>query len=514
MSSQHDEQRDDLGIRNFFRILRRRKLYASVVVIVVLATAGFYIRRLEPVYQSVGQVLVLNPTLSPTTPFSVNVETESAIASSPDVAKRAASSLGYQGNPNDLLGGLDVAPASGTNILTFTYTSASPTVAQSDVGAFVDAYLADRNARVAEQFTSSYDAIQQLISETQAKLATAKQRFDATSDAATKSRLLARENSLSQQILFLRQQQLLTLTGPQVGSVIERASYPTLVDTRRRIAILAVVAALALGAAVALLAERLDDRLRGRHDLAAHAGAPVLATVPTLRSWRRGKDPVLAVATAPDSDTSEAYRRLRTGLLFLGSERNVKTVLVTSARAGEGKSATVANLAAVLGRAGKRVVVVAADLRRPRVASFFGIPDGRSSMNGMQGLTNVLADEVDVGSALRDANGHPNVRVLPSGPMVGTPAELLESNSMRRVIARLRADADFVLIDGAPILGVSDGLALARLADGVILVADAGRTPRTAVTQASDQLSQMDATIIGAVLNNLDARGVDAYEAY
>jgi non-specific protein-tyrosine kinase len=514
MNPSHDEPRDDLGVRNVFDVLRRRKWYALVVALVVLATAGFFVVRMQPSYQSVGQVLVLNPALGPTTPFSVNIETEAALADSPEVAKRAATELRYTGNPNDLLAGLDVAPTSGTDILTFTYSSERPSVAQANVGAFVRAYLDFRRERYTRQFASAYDAIQKQIDERHSELSAAKQRFDATSNPTIRSRLLARENALTAQILYLQQQQFATLSSPEVGQIVEGGSYPLLVDQRKRIWILAVVAALALAVGVALLVERLDDRLRGRHDLAVQARVPVLATVPRLKAWKNPEDPMLAAGSAPESDTSEAYRRLRTGLLFVGSERDLKTVLVTSARPREGKSATVANLAAVLGSAGKRVVIVGADLRRPRVAGFFGIADGQAEMNGACGLTNVLAEEVDVDAALQDAHDCPNVRVLPSGPRIGTPAELLESNSMRRVIARLRSEADFVLIDGAPVLGVSDALVLARLVDGVLLVADAARTPRSAVAQASDQLAQMDANVIGAVLNNVDAHGVDGYEAY
>jgi capsular exopolysaccharide synthesis family protein len=173
----------------------------------------------------------------------------------------------------------------------------------------------------------------------------------------------------------------------------------------------------------------------------------------------------------------------------------------------------VANLAVVLGKAGKRVIVVVADLRRPRLERFFAMPDGTSRADGSRpGLTNVLAAEVSVDDALTDVPGSTNVRILPSGPMVGNPAELLGSAAMARIITRLRERADFVLIDGAPVLGVSDALVLSRIADGILLVADAARTRRTTVTQARMQLQQVDGKLIGSVLVNVDARA-DGFSA-
>jgi capsular exopolysaccharide synthesis family protein len=297
-----------------------------------------------------------------------------------------------------------------------------------------------------------------------------------------------------------------------VGQIVQSASEPSLIDTRMRTLLLALFVGLSLGVGLALFAERFDDRLRGRQDLAARSAAPVLATIPRLRSWKDG-EPVVATLSAPRSETSEAYRTLRTGVLYAATHNRVKTILVTSSEGGEGKTTTVANLAAVLGKAGKRVIVIVADLRRPRLERFFGMGDGASS--GAEppplGLTNVLAGEVNVEEALVPVPDLPNVRILRSGPMAGNPAELLESSGMRDVVARLRDQADFILIDAAPVLGVYDALVLCRLADAVLLVADAGRTRRTTVDRAREQLMQVNGKLIGSVLNNLDAKKAEAY---
>jgi capsular exopolysaccharide synthesis family protein len=256
---------------------------------------------------------------------------------------------------------------------------------------------------------------------------------------------------------------------------------------------------------VAFLRERLDDRLRGRGDLEVQSGAPVLAVVPHLGSWKKDHTTVVTLEE-PKAAASEAFRMLRTGLLFAATQRELKTILVTSANPGEGKTATVANLAVVLAQANKRVIAVSADLRKPRLHRFFG-------MKNDQGLTHVLAGEIESHEALLHPGGD-HLGVLASGPVPGNPAEVLTSEAMGELLSKLKEVADFVLLDLPPVLAVSDALALAPFADGVILVADAEHTSRHAVAQARHQLDQVNAHVIGAMLNNFDPSRARAYPYY
>jgi protein-tyrosine kinase len=209
----------------------------------------------------------------------------------------------------------------------------------------------------------------------------------------------------------------------------------------------------------------------------------------------------------PEAPEAEAYRTLRTGVLFDAASNNTKMILVTSAEAGEGKTTTTANLGVSLAQAGKRVALVSADLRRPRLQEFFGKHQG-------PGLTNVLAGELTLSEALaRPAQTH-NLTLLTSGPVPGNPAELLSSQSMRSLMLELRTEADFILIDAPPLLVVADSLMLAQLVDGVILVADAERTHRSAVHQTRQLLARVNARMIGAVLNNFEASKTRGYQPY
>jgi polysaccharide biosynthesis transport protein len=157
--------------------------------------------------------------------------------------------------------------------------------------------------------------------------------------------------------------------------------------------ILGLFLGLFLGVGVAFLRERLDDRLRGRADLEQKSGAPVLAVVPRISTWRRRADTPIVMLAEPKSAAAEAYRTLRTSLQFAASQKDLRTILVASAHQGEGKTSTCANLAVALAQAHKRVILVSADLRKPRIHRFFGVTNEG-------GLTSVLTKEVKPWEAL------------------------------------------------------------------------------------------------------------------
>jgi capsular exopolysaccharide synthesis family protein len=214
-------------------------------------------------------------------------------------------------------------------------------------------------------------------------------------------------------------------------------------------------------------------------------------------NWKDHELPELISIDAPRSASSEAYRTLRTNLQFVQHGEDVRVFIVTSGALGEGKTTTVANLGVALAQAGRRIVLVSCDLRRPRLHKFF-------DLQNETGLSSVLSGQSDLATAMQRAKNLDNVILLASGPIPPNPAELLASDRMRRVVDELRRAADFVIIDTPPLFAVSDALPLAALSDGAILVADAVATTRTAVRHARQQLDQVGARVLGGVLNNFD----------
>ncbi len=209
-------------------------------------------------------------------------------------------------------------------------------------------------------------------------------------------------------------------------------------------------------------------------------------------------DPHIVAATDPQSPIAEQYRILKTNIQSLRLRAGSRVIVVTSALHGEGKSVTALNLALTLARQEQmRVVLVDADLRRGSVRQWLGLTKHQA------GLSTVLLRGGELNGTLLRLQ-EPALAVLPSGPMPENPAELLESSSMKRLLATLKLQFDVIIVDAPPVLPVADPGILAAQADGVLLVVRAGKTQRKTVAQAQALLSQMKANVLGCVLTHVE----------
>jgi capsular exopolysaccharide synthesis family protein len=211
------------------------------------------------------------------------------------------------------------------------------------------------------------------------------------------------------------------------------------------------------------------------------------------------------VATDPRGSASETYRGLRTNVQFLTRERGIKSIIVTSAAAGEGKSLTSVNLSVALAQTRSRVVLVSADLRRPSVEQYFGLSNER-------GLATWLSSENEELRPLLREVGIPNLRVITSGPVPANPTELLASPRLYRLIELLEAHADIVVLDSPPVLPVADTQIMATHAGGVVLVIDSSKTHRSAGARAKSEIERVGGRIIGPVLNSYDPENSPYYQ--
>jgi non-specific protein-tyrosine kinase len=215
--------------------------------------------------------------------------------------------------------------------------------------------------------------------------------------------------------------------------------------------------------------------------------------------------PSLITVAQPRSPVSEAYRTLRTSIQFLGLDRDLKTIMITSAGPNEGKSTTLANLAVTFAEAGRDVVAVDCDLRRPSLHRLFDLPNDR-------GLTTAISDDLPLEDALLPTSV-PHLRVLPSGMVPPNPSEVLGSKRMDRIIDGLRSLADVVLFDAPPTIAVTDAAVLGVKVDGVLLVVSAGKTKRDHAVRAKSLLEKVNAKVLGVVLNNVKFDG-SLYQYY
>lgn len=297
--------------------------------------------------------------------------------------------------------------------------------------------------------------------------------------------------------------------------IVDRAT-PPLTPIRPRPllnALLGGFLGLMLGLGAVYVLESLDVTFKTPEEAGEALGLPVLATVPLWRnagSKGNGREIWLVAALHSRSPFAEAFRHLRTNLLYLSPDRPLRTLLVTSPGPDEGKTTVAANLAVVLTQVGQKVRLIECDLRRPSLAWTF-------QPQAPFGLTELLVDGVAAGSAVQRTNVE-NLWLLAGGATPPNPAELLGSQKMRALLARGLEEADVQVLDSAPVLPVTDAAVLAPAVDGVLFVIHLGKTPREAALQARRRIDAVGARVLGLVVNGVpsDRRGsyYYSYERY
>ncbi|MBO0610927.1 polysaccharide biosynthesis tyrosine autokinase [Myceligenerans salitolerans] len=295
--------------------------------------------------------------------------------------------------------------------------------------------------------------------------------------------------------------------SPVELSVVREAAVPTslvLPNTRLNL-LLGGMIGLVVGFGVVLLRERLDTRIRSHEDLRTVTDASVIGMV---TYDEHAPDHPLIVEESPQSPRAEALRRVRTNLQFITLDAERRTLVMTSAIPGEGKSTTSINLAITMADAGSRVLLVDADLRRPSVSKYMGL-------EATVGLTTVLIGRIEFPGAIQPW-GNKNLHVLPSGVIPPNPSELLGSARMTELLDQLAAEYDVVIVDTAPLLPVTDAALLARIAGGAVVVVGAGTVHRLQLAEAIYTLETVGAPVHGIVLNRMpaDERSGDSYRYY
>ncbi len=353
-------------------------------------------------------------------------------------------------------------------------------------------------------------------------------------EAAINYRILQQEiatnKGLLDSLLQRSKENDVVLAGrPNNISVVDYAIVPDspVGPQRIRTVLMALVFALGVGVALALFLEYLDDTVHSADDVERFLRLPALALIPTTgagatrkrlhppamslqkRNGSNGAHPELLLHANGRSALAEAYRQLRTSILLSTAGRVPKTLLVTSSLPGEGKTTTAVNTAISLAQTSARVLIVDADMRRPRLRSIFDLPE-------RQGLSSILSSDMSPERMLQTIvkDEESGLYVLSSGPIPPNPAELLGSDQMRKLIAVLSGSFTHIVIDSPPISGFTDGVLIASIVDGVLLVVHGGKSSRGVVRRSRQLLLDVGAKIFGVVLNNVSVRSHDSYYYY
>jgi succinoglycan biosynthesis transport protein ExoP len=394
----------------------------------------------------------------------------------------------------------------------------------------MDSFIGGERNRLIERVHNDYVAARGREALLSAAVAQEKAEVGNLNQLLIRHNILKREFDTNQQLYDSLLQRLKDATisaGLRATNihVIDTAAPPSSPVRPKRLLNIAIASlvGLILGVTLAFVEEGLDNSIKSAEDVQRLIAAPALAIVPAAgsegnnRYWRRaghranghsGKSSIngavaLAVLKHPGSALSESYRALRTSILLSTAARPPQVLLVTSPQPNEGKSCTSLNLALTLAQRGSRVLVVDGDLRKPGIASHFGL-------GGECGLSGLLTGAHDLSAALFQVESMPQLWVLPAGPTPPNPAELLSSPGMADTLLQLRERFDHVVVDSPPLLMVTDATVLSTLVDGVILVVESGVTVRGALVRAHSLLENAGGRVLGVVMNKVDFHR-DAY---
>ncbi len=265
--------------------------------------------------------------------------------------------------------------------------------------------------------------------------------------------------------------------------------------------LLTAVLGLFFGGGLAFFSEYLDDTLKTPEEVKGLIGLPFLGMIPKIKGGQEAVE--LSVRNDPKSIASEAFRSLRTNVLFSSADQTPRVLLISSSLLQEGKTVTAVNLATAMAQAGSRTVILDCDMRQPTIHKAFGF-------SREKGLSNVLTGSLAVGEACLPT-GVDNLAIIPSGPIPPNPSELLGSEGMSRLLQTLKEDYERIVIDSPPLTAVTDASLLAQKADGVVLVVRAFVTSKQAVKVGLEQLRNVGAKVLGVAFNSIDMDKEGAY---
>ena len=468
-------------LRAYLRVLWRWKLLILAFVVVIPVATYVYVSSKPKIYQSSVllqvQALAVDTSLFGTelpAPQSQTLLSAARLVATTAVAREAAKKLGEPNtNPRTLLASITATADVQADFITILARGPTPRRAADVANAFAAAVVTNRTNQAVDRLNSTIGRVEEQLNKI-------------TGDTTT-----ARDGrkQLSEQLQRLRALRAAQGNNARVVEPAVPVAEPIAPRVRRTV-ILAAIVALLLAFGAVVLAQGSDRKIRDPSELEELTGRPLLSAVP--RS---------AFADEPDGAAEEAFQTLRASLMYFNVDREIKSVLVTSPAQGDGKTTVATNLARAMARAGKDVILVDADLRRPQVAWRFHVP-------GASGLGGVLVGEATLAQAFVEPEADTlagRLRVLPAGPPPPNPSELLASQRMTRLIEKLSEACDFLIIDSTPLLTVSDSLPLVESVSGTVLIARVNETSKDAVKRLQSVIANAGGTLLGSVVTGTAA---------
>jgi capsular exopolysaccharide synthesis family protein len=533
-----EPQMEEPDLRSYLGVIARRRWLVIVTTVLSVGVAVAVSLIPEPTYRVRAQVMTTGVNDPVSMIFAANNvgdldrQATGQLAFINSSKMRLAVARAYSGSLSDgevfRVAVAEVRrgdPNSTSSIVELSLVSTDPVAAAALVNTFAETYVEMREADDRENLLRTKQRLNALLSETDRQIAEVMEPIteidaqitDGVGDPAALVSQRATEMELLRPTLEPLQGQAAELRrtlgslnlgvelasggGAEVLSPAWVPDTPVNPNVPLNLAI-GLVFGLFLGAIFAFVRDYFDDSVKTKEMVERVTGVSTLGLIPKIDGRTE-----LVTVTHPSAPAAEAFRLLRTSVKFLGIERQVRVVQVTSPSPGEGKTLVAVNLAVAFAQAGDRVVLVGGDLRRPRMEEVLDVPL-------VPGLTAVLIGDVTLPQAIQSVGAVTNLSVLPAGHPPPNPSELLSGERARRLIDVLGQTYDVVIIDCPPVLPVTDALVLARMADTTLLVTSANKTSKRSLTRAVELLRQVDAPMVGTVLNSLSADETFSGEAY
>jgi succinoglycan biosynthesis transport protein ExoP len=498
-------------------------LWLILISTAITAGVSYYVSIQQPKVYQASTELIVGTSIQSTNPNSGDLVTSGQLAqtyvqivTTTPVMQGTIDALGLKMSPDQLRGNVSARIIEGTQLIELRVNDIDRGRAKALADEVAHQLTLQGPAANEGQQAQQREFVQNQVNDLQQKIEGAQKTINDL-EGAIKVTASARDISDKQQQIADLQTQIgqwrgnyaslvgfLTPRSPNYLSIIQPAELPGAPispNVPLNVA-LAAVMGLLLSVAAAFLLEYLDDTIKSPNDVMRVLGLPMVGGIADISGSSNEK---LIAATAPRSPIAEAYRVLRTNIHFSDVDHPIKSILVTSAGPMEGKSVNAANLAIVMAQAGLKTILIDCDLRRPSQHRLWGLANETGLTNSL--LTQTSADGFMCSTRLE------NLKVYPSGALPPNPAELLASDRMRQLKARLEREADIIIIDSPPCFPIADAAILARLADGVLLVVDSGHARRDEALRAKELIQNAGGRVLGVLLNRI-SRASSGYAYY
>ncbi|MDP1793732.1 MAG: polysaccharide biosynthesis tyrosine autokinase [Acidimicrobiales bacterium] len=509
------------SVLDYARIVWRRKWLIAAAMIASVSVSLFVSARATPIYSASSRLLIASQDTSLfaiaglVAPDPAQIDTQVQVITSPAVAAAVAEKLGADAAA---VTGVTASGIGTTRVLDVTVRATSPAVAAEAATAYAEVYTQQRRDQAIADVVGLSQKLAEKTVETKQKIQDLESQITrAQANRASTSEIeglrLQRDAAATTFVLYQQKADQAAVDASVAtggAEILVRAAAPShpVSPQPRQSAALALALGLMLGVVAAIALDFLDDSVKTVEEVERIArNLPILGAIPTIPDWRNRDQARLMTIEDSGSVISEAYRSMRTNVQFAGIKREARCLQISSPVAAEGKTTTLANLAVTLALSGRRVTVVDCDLRRPRVHEFFGV-------SNEIGFTSVLLGDQPLSSALQRVvlPDGAVIQMLASGPLPPNPAELLGTTRVAELIAALKAESDYVLIDAPPVLPVTDAVVLASRVDGVMLVATCKVTGRRHLNHALNSFRAADSPLIGVIVNGAPSTTSYSYD--